>query len=136
MLIQEYLTLLILQVGLLDDADVSKINLAFKLEDGQKITIPSVNDDLDDDSSYEDFISLDSGNIISDSSSNSSSQKVNINTASQTELETLPGIGPSTALKIINYRNENGRFKNIEDIKNVPGIGDAKFNNLKEYIIV
>lgn len=122
--------------GLLDDADISKINLAFKLEDGQKITIPSINDDLDDDSSYEDFISQDSGNIISDTSSNSSTKKVNLNTASQTELETLPGIGPSTALKIINYRNENGKFSSIEDIKKVPGIGDSKFNNLKEYVSV
>ena len=59
---------------------------------------------------------------------------VNINTATQTELETLPGIGPSLALKIINYRKENGKFSSIEDIKNVSGIGEAKFNNIKEYI--
>ena len=44
---------------------------------------------------------------------------LNINTATQTELETLPGIGPSTALKIINYRKENGNFLSIEDVKNV-----------------
>ena len=61
-------------------------------------------------------------------------EKVNINIATQTEIETLPGIGPSTALKIINYRNEHGKFKNIEDIKNVSGIGDSKFENIKEYI--
>ena len=62
--------------------------------------------------------------------------KVNINTAKQTELETLSGIGPSTALKIINYRQENGNFKTIEDIKNVPGIGESKFENIKESICV
>ena len=126
--------------GLLEDADISKINLAYKLEDGQKITIPSIYDKTDEDLDYEDFISDDSGNIISQSSSNSSSStstsKVNINSATQTELETLPGIGPSTASKSISYRNENGKFKSIEEIKNVSGIGDAKFENIKENICV
>ena len=62
--------------------------------------------------------------------------KININTATQTELETLPGIGPSTALKIINYRKENGKFSNIEELKNVNGIGDSKFETLKKFITV
>ena len=61
---------------------------------------------------------------------------ININSATQTELETLPGIGPSTALKIIKYREENGKFNSIEDIKNVNGIGDSKFNNIKDLISV
>ena len=61
---------------------------------------------------------------------------VNINTATQNELEALSGVGPSTALKIIQYRNENGKFKTIEDIKNVPGIGDAKFETIKNEICV
>ena len=61
---------------------------------------------------------------------------VNINSATQTDLESLPGIGPSTAIKIINYRNENGKFKSIEDLKNVSGIGEAKFNNIKKYVCV
>ena len=76
-----------------------------------------------------------SGNI-SGSNSSHSIGVVNINTATQTELETLPGIGPSIALKIINYRNENGRFSSIEEIKNVSGIGDSKFEALKKYITV
>ena len=62
--------------------------------------------------------------------------RVNINNASQTELETLPGIGPSLALKIINYRNENGKFKVIDDIKNVSGIGENKYKELEKYITV
>ena len=62
--------------------------------------------------------------------------KININKATQAELETIPGVGPSTALKIINYRNENGKYKNIEDIKNVSGIGDAKFEKMKDYITI
>ena len=62
--------------------------------------------------------------------------KININKATQTQLETLPGIGPSTALKIINYRNENGNFKNVEDLKNVSGIGESKYKNIKDLIII
>lgn len=68
------------------------------------------------------------------SSNNTKISKVNINNATQTELETLPGIGPSTALKIINYRKEKGKFNKIEDIKNVNGIGESKFNKIKEFI--
>ena len=67
---------------------------------------------------------------------NTSTSLVNINTATQTELESLTGIGPSTALKIIKYREENGKFKTIEDIKNVPGIGDSKFEAIKNEICV
>ncbi len=61
---------------------------------------------------------------------------VNINTASQTELETVTGIGPSTALKIIKYREENGKFNSVEDLKNVSGIGDAKYEIIKEEVCV
>lgn len=62
--------------------------------------------------------------------------KVNINTATQTQLETLPGIGPSTASKIVSYRKENGKFKSIEDIKKVSGIGGSKFDKIKDFICV
>ena len=48
----------------------------------------------------------------------------------------MPGIGESTALKIVDYRNKNGSFKTIEDIKNVNGIGESKFNMLKNYICI
>lgn len=73
---------------------------------------------------------------FSKNNSKSVNDVVNINTATQTELETLPGIGTSTALKIVNYRNENGKFESIEDIKNVSGIGEAKFNNIKRLICI
>ena len=63
-------------------------------------------------------------------------EKINLNKATQTELETLPGIGPSTAEKIIEYRKENGNFKNIEDIMNVNGIGESKYNKIKDLISV
>ena len=110
--------------GLTTDADITNINLAYILEDGEKIYIPKDGEEIQ--------------NISSSSSTNSSTinSKININKATQTELETIPGVGPSTALKIINYREENGKFSNIEDIKNISGIGDSKFNNIKEYISV
>lgn len=61
---------------------------------------------------------------------------MNINTATQNELENLPGIGPSIASRIIEYRDQNGKFSKVEDLQNVKGIGDAKFNNIKEYVMV
>lgn len=62
--------------------------------------------------------------------------KININTAGDQELARLPGIGTSLAQSIINYRNVNGNFKDISEIKNVKGIGDARFNKIKDYITV
>ena len=64
------------------------------------------------------------------------SDKININTASAEELDTLPGIGPARAADIIAYREENGGFKNIEEIKNIKGIGDKSFEDLKDLITV
>lgn len=61
--------------------------------------------------------------------------KININTALVQELDALPGIGPATAEKIITYREKVGGFKKIEDIMEVPGIGESKFNSLKDYIV-
>lgn len=62
------------------------------------------------------------------------SGKININTATAAELTGLPGIGTITAEKIIEFREINGRFKSAEDLRKVKGIGEKKFNNLKEYI--
>ena len=106
--------------GLTSDANTKNINLAQKLNDGQKIYIPNINEDVE-----ENDINLFSYDGL-----------VNINTATQTELETLPGIGPSTADKIIKYRKENGDFENVEDIKNVQGIGDVKYENIKDKICI
>ena len=121
--------------GLTDDADMSKINLAYVLEDGIKIRIPSKNDVEE---VLNEQVTEDEQFVESIPESNTKSEKgmVNINKATQTELETLPGIGPSIALKIINYREENGKFSEIEDLKNVNGIGDSKFENIKNYISV
>ncbi len=69
-------------------------------------------------------------------STENSLDKVSINTASKEELMTLPGIGEKTAIKIIEYRENYGLFWSIEDIKNVSGIGDKKFEKLKDLISV
>ena len=61
---------------------------------------------------------------------------ININTDNQEQLMTLPGIGESKAAAIITYREENGRFSSKEDIKNVSGIGEATYANLKDLITV
>ena len=115
--------------GLTSDADLTNINLAYILEDGEKIYIPKKGEQTDE--------NVDNSNSSLSKNSNSSKQiKVNINKASQEELEKISGIGPSTALKIINYRKENGKFTSKEDIKNVPGIGDIKYENIKDYIYV
>ena len=117
--------------GITEEADLSKINLAYTLQDGQKIYVPNIND-----KEITNNITEDAGENVIENDNTSKQGKININKASQTELETLNGIGPSTALKIINYRQQNGNFKKIEDIKNVPGIGDSKFESIKENICV
>ena len=120
--------------GLKEEADLKQINLAYVLEDGMKINIPSKNDNSNENiNNTENYITKEKLNS-SNNTNSAKTSKININSATQTELETLPGIGPSTALKIINYRKEKGKFNKIEDIKNVNGIGESKFNKIKEFI--
>lgn len=146
--------------GTTANADLSKINLVYTLQDGMKINIPNseqlkkepdfqyITSNASDETLNES--SSGNGSVSASSSSNGSSNDnktsgssidaqsniVNINTATQTELETLPGIGPSLALRIIEYRKENGKFNNIEEIKNVKGIGEAKYDDIKNHIKV
>lgn len=121
--------------GATEEADLNKINLAYTLKDGQKIYIPNKEDE--ENIAY---ITEGSGNNVSvengDESEMKEKIKININTASQAELEELPGIGEAIASRIIEYREENGTFNKIEDLLNVKGIGDAKFAEIKEYIVV
>lgn len=124
--------------GLTNDANINNINLAYILQDGMKVYIPKNNDknEMNDDTNTYVSKGNEESKIDKSTSVETKNSKININTATQTELETLPGIGPSTAANIINYRKENGKFNNIEDLKKVSGIGDSKYNKIKEMIKV
>lgn len=123
--------------GTTERADLRKVNLAYKVSDGQKIYIPSItqtsqNDiEIISDSAGENIIEIDETQ-----NSKNNNGRVNINTATVDLLSTLPGIGISTAQKIITYRETNGKFKTIEELKNVSGVGTAKFEAIKELIYV
>ena len=132
--------------GLKENAEAKEINLAYKLEDGMKIYIPT-KEEIQNKENLEVNQYVYEGTKENSSQVNKSqgnrepketiiNKKVNINKASQEELDSLPGIGPSTARKILEYRKQNGNFKNIEDIKEVSGIGEAKFEKIREMITV
>jgi len=115
---------LIMAGGLSATADrdwVNKnLNKAEKIYDGEKIYIPKVGEIL---------------GVSKDVSQNVSTNKIiRINTATAEELDTLDGVGPAIAQRIIDYRTENGGFKSVEEIKLVPGIGDKMFEKIKDEI--
>ena len=132
--------------GLKETADITDINLATILQDEDKITIPTKDKKMEEKQNTERIQSnkqsktteksQNTTSISTNTTGKNQNTKVNINTATQTELETLPGIGPSTASKIVSYRKENGKFKSIEEIKKVNGIGESKYKKIKELIKV
>jgi competence protein ComEA len=99
--------------GFLPGAEQEKVNLAAILDDGQQIDVPGLVD-----------------------TSHISAGRVNINSASAEELDALPGIGPTTAQAIVDYRSENGPFEYIQDLQKVPGIGPATFAKISNLISV
>jgi competence protein ComEA len=108
---------LIDMAGGLHDGAAADYNLAAKLYDGQHIVIAAAGE-------------------LTRHSINVETEKININEADIETLSTLPGIGPSKAADIIAYREQNGFFEKIEDILNVPGIGEATFAQLKDLIAI
>jgi competence protein ComEA len=94
-------------------AEQDGINLAAILEDGQQIDVPG---------------------IVSTSHVNAG--RVNINTATEDELDALPGIGPTTAQAIVEYRLLNGEFQTVQDIQNVPGVGPSTYDRIKDFISI
>jgi competence protein ComEA len=105
--------------GAQEGAVLDAINLAAALEDGQQIYVPSM-----------DETQTISPLVLSVPESNSG-EKVNINDASAPELERLPGIGPSLAQKIVDYRTAHGPFLSVDDLLEVSGIGPAKLNQIR-----
>lgn len=116
--------------GLADNADVSTVNRAAVLHDGEKLYIPAEGEDV---SAVQGSAA---GVAAPDASAQEQGGLVNINTATAEQLQTLKGVGPATADKIIEYRTLYGAFGSIEDIKNVSGIGDKTFDGFKDQITV
>ena len=114
--------------GFLAEANSGAVNLAALLADGERIVIPDINPS--------NTAASDSGLLPERSTELDVLNLVNLNTASQAELELLPGIGPKTALKIIEYREVNGPFSSIEAILDIPGIGEKTLAEIKDLITV
>lgn len=111
--------------GVTANADLNGINMAQKLSDEDMVYIPK------------------KGEIIEANRKNTTASpstikqgKLNINKASAQELDALPGVGPSIAKKIVEYRNTKGGFKSIEDLNNVSGIGAEKYKDIKDLITI
>ncbi|NLL07059.1 MAG: competence protein ComEA [Clostridiaceae bacterium] len=147
--------------GSTEKADIENINLAYVLQENVMLKIlpkidpstitkgteiensnSSVSEPTQNQSSDIAFtgmeIKSDSGGAVlsENGQEDASNSMININTATEAQLETLPGVGPSTASKIVVFREKNGNFKKIEDVMNVPGIGESKFANMKDFICV
>ena len=108
--------------GLTPLACAREVNLALRVEDGMHVHVPKEGEN--------------GGVLSSGGTASPTPGKVNLNTADKDALMTLPGIGESTALDIIQYRTQQGGFKAIEDLMQVPGIKQARFDKIKEWITV
>ena len=117
--------------GLLQGADVTKINLAQTVKDGMQIHIPG----RPQESSALTTRYPSDPSAQAAAKSSPQQEKININTAGAAELDKLPGVGPALAGRIIEYRNANGLFKDGEELKKVKGLGESKYEKLKDKIV-
>lgn len=130
--------------GLKNGYSIKNINLAAKLSDGDKVYIPSIEEEKslgNQNNNNNNNANIggkhtNNGNNLNNNVSITKNNKININKANVSELKQITGIGESTANKIIDYRENVGKFKKIEDIKEVKGIGDSKFESLKNKITI
>jgi competence protein ComEA len=99
--------------GFITGSEKERVNLAALIIDGEQIDVPGIS-----------------------TTNHINAGRVNINSASVSELDALPGIGPSTAQAIIDYRIQNGSFQTIQAIQLVPGVGSATFNGIQDYIMI
>ena len=109
--------------GLAADADADRINLAAPLVDGQKVYVPRVGE----------AVPADAG---PGGSPSAAPEPIDLNTASVAQLDALPGVGPSTAQGIVEYRSQHGRFRSVDDLLNVRGIGPAKLEQIRPLVRV
>jgi len=118
--------------GEMERANVDAVNLAAHLYDGQKIVIPFILENKED----EVTLNVLANEEFRQHDYSSNSNLLNLNAVTSHQLETLPGIGPALAERILAYRKNHDLFRNIEDIMNVSGIGEKRFESIKEYITV
>lgn len=110
------------------DADLALLNLSEKLTDQKLIYVPKKGEN----SQYNIL-----GNISNNNAKQSGENKqINLNNATEADLKSIPGVGPSKAKEIINYREQNGGFKMIDDLKKIKGFGEKTFEKLKEHLVV
>jgi competence protein ComEA len=102
--------------GALPDADLGALNLAAPLSDGQHLMVPSA--------------------AGRDGAAGAADDRVRINVASETDLQRLPGVGPVLAARIVEHRDRYGPFATVEDLLDVPGIGEGKLAALREAVLV
>ncbi|WP_313017244.1 helix-hairpin-helix domain-containing protein [Macrococcoides bohemicum] len=112
------------------NADLDAVNLAAPIKDAMVVYIPFKGEVKQDKFSMYQQAGTHNSNAQNDK------KVININTSEQSALEEIPGIGPKKAQEIIQYRETNGGFKSIEEIKEIKGIGDKTFENLKDYISI
>ena len=127
--------------GLKNGYSIKNINLAAKLSDGDKVYIPSIEEEKSLGNQNNNNVNTvgkhtNNGNNSNNTVKITKNSKININKASISELKQITGIGESTANKIIDYRDNVGKFKKIEDIKEVKGIGDSKYESIKDKITI
>lgn len=135
--------------GLTDDADAARVNLAAPLADGSLVYVPRVGEQqtptpVGPDGPVPGSAATPGPGSASSAGPNgpagsddpTSAAPVNLNTASEAELETLPGVGPATALAIVEYRTESGGFRSVDELLDVRGIGEAKLAQLRDLVIV
>lgn len=136
--------------GITEDADLEKINRVYRLKENVMIYVKSKNEqqkqaDQSVENSWKqandagpgiEIISDSGGSILGAGQNGGTQKKVNLNSATEAEFDTLPGIGKETAKTIIEYRDKNGGFKDIKDIMKIPGIKESRFNSIKDLISV
>lgn len=112
--------------GVREDADTKQVNFSERIVDQMVIYVPTIGEEVQELTSRED----------SEDGLKSTTDKINLNKANEAELTTLTGIGQKKAQEIIRYREENGGFKSIEELKNISGFGEKTFEKLKDSISV